>query len=113
MKAKRINGLAYAQSSLLGHEANKALDGNTEKYWEAEPYYQWWMLDCEGLYDIETITVETKSDGDKYYRYAIEYSADRINWQELYEKTDNELPIPGGETYEAHVRARYIRITMT
>jgi len=113
MEAKRINGRAYAQSCLSGHEADKALDGNTETYWEAEPYYQWWMLDCEGLYDIETITVETKSDGDKYYRYAIEYSADRINWQELYEKTDNEMPIPGGETYEAHVRARYIRITMT
>ena len=113
MKAKRINGRAYAQSYLTGHEADKALDGNLQTYWKAEPYYQWWMLDCEGLYDIETITVETKRDGNKFYRYVIEYSTDRLNWQELYEKTDDELPKIGGEIYKANIRTRYIRITMT
>lgn len=101
MEAKPINGIAYAQSECQGHEADRALDGKPETYWKAEPYYQWWMMDCQSLYHINTITVETKCEDDTFYRYAIEYSSDRINWQELYEKIDDALPMPCGETYEA------------
>lgn len=113
MEKGQIIGTAYAQSCIEGFEAAKAIDRNPETCWMAEPYYQWWLLDCEGLCNIETITVETKRENNKFYRYAIDYSEDRINWYELYEKTDDALPKPGGETYAANITARYIRITMT
>lgn len=113
MEKGQIIGTAYAQSCIAGFEAAKAIDRNPETCWMAEPYYQWWLLDCEGLCDIETITIETKQDNNKFYRYAIDYSEDRTNWYELYEKTDDALPKSGGETYPANIVARYIRITMT
>lgn len=113
MKKGQIIGTAYAQSCIEGFEAAKAIDRNPETCWMAEPYYQWWLLDCEGLCDIETITVETKQENNKFYRYAIDYSEDRINWYELHEKTDDAPPKSGGETYSVSITARYIRITMT
>ena len=113
MEKERIKGVAYAQSCIEGFEATKAIDGNPNSCWMAEPYYQWWLLDFEGLCYIDTITVETAQADNKYYRYVIDYSTDRINWKELYEKTDDAFSVLGGETYAACVKARYIRITMT
>ena len=113
MEKGQIIGTAYAQSHIEGFDAAKAIDRNPETYWSAEPYYQWWLLDCEGLCHLDTITVETKQESNKFYRYAIDYSEDRINWHELYEKTDDALPCSRGVTYSAKVTARYIRITMT
>lgn len=113
MKKGQIIGTAYAQSFIEGFEPEKAIDRSAETCWMAAPYYQWWLLDCGGVCELDAITVETKQSDHIFYRYAIDYSQDRINWYELHEKTDDALPVQGGESYPAHVTARYIRITVT
>lgn len=113
MEKKRIIGTAYAESCLEGYGPENVLDNNSATCWMAEPYYQWWLMDCGSLYHIETICVKTGREEGIFYRYVIEYSEDRINWTELCEKKDNELPLEEGETYLADVNARYIRVLMT
>ena len=113
MGIERIVGDAYAQSCLNGHEAHYALDGNAETYWKAEPYYQWWMMDCGRNHEISSVAFQTGMPEGSFCRYAIDYSTDRINWKELYEKTDNSFEPESGFFHEANVTARYIRITVT
>lgn len=113
MEKKRIIGTAYAQSSMKGFGPEMALNGDINTFWKAEPYYQWWLMDCNSLCHIESICVKTGRDAGSFYRYAIEYSTDRINWTKLCEKQDNMLPLLNGETYSANINARYIRIFMT
>ncbi len=113
MEKKRIIGTAYAQSCLDGFGPEHALSKDPDTCWKAEPYYQWWLMDCGSLCHIDSICVNTGRKEDTFYRYVIEYSRDRINWTELCEKRDDRLPEPGGELYMADVNARYIRILMT
>lgn len=113
MGIERIVGNAYAQSCLDGYEARNVLDGNAETCWKAAPYYQWWMMDCGSDYWITSVALQTGMPEGTFCRYAIDYSQDRINWTELYEKTDNSIEPQGGFFHEADVTARYIRITVT
>lgn len=113
MEKGRIIGTAYAQSCIEGFPAASAVDENLETCWMAEPYYQWWLLDCESVCNIESVAIKTPRKDQVFYRYAIDYSIDRINWHELYEKTDDTIPVEGVAVYTANITARYIRITMT
>lgn len=113
MGIERIVGNAYAQSCLDGCEARNVLDGNAETCWKAAPYYQWWMMDCGSDHQIASVAFQTGMPEGAFCRYAIDYSLDRINWKELYEKIDNSVEPEGGFVHEADVSARYIRITVT
>lgn len=113
MRKKRIIGTAYAQSCLEGYDPQYALSSDPQTCWMAEPYYQWWLMDCGSLCRIESICVRTGIEEGVFYRYVIEYSEDRINWTELCEKRDDEKPLLEGELYPADIAARYIRILMT
>ena len=113
MGKRRIVGSAYAQSCLDGYAATNALDGKADTFWKATPYYQWWLMDCGSTHLIESITVDTGMQEGEFCRYAIDYSIDRINWTELYEKNDDRESTGAGDCYSAHFSARYIRITLT
>lgn len=89
------------------------MDGKADTFWKATPYYQWWLMDCGSTHLIESITVDTGMQEGEFCRYAIDYSIDRINWTELYEKNDDRESTGAGDCYSAHFSARYIRITLT
>lgn len=113
MERKQIIGTACAQSSLEGFAPQNALEPGAERCWKAAPYYRWWMMDCGSICRIESVTVQTGLPQGEFYRYAIDYSLDRINWTQLCEKTDDRECPAAGEYYAVEIKARYLRITIT
>ncbi len=108
---RRIVGKVFAQDSLEGFAAENAVDGKKDSYWKAQPYFQWWLMDCESVYKVESVRLKTGLSEGQHCRFAIDYSVDRINWKELCVKDDESEEGPGGFFYACNLVARYIRIT--
>lgn len=104
--------VATAEQSLEGHEANKAIDGQSDTYWAGGLYYISWELDLGSRYELDRIQLCTGSGPDEYTHYIVQCSVDRLNWQTVAEKRDHRCSAEG-EQFEIGDTAKYIRITFT
>ena len=108
----KLEADVYCQSDLQGYPAENVLD-DSEKSWRTAPYYQWILLDLKRCCHIERIRIVFSRNGSEYYHYHIQYSTDRINWEDLFEKSDDIPEKAEGNDIRTEKEARYIRLTVS
>jgi len=111
-------GKPASASSVFGSYApEKAVDGiadDLESSWQADPYPQWLQIDLEKAIPVDCLQVFPYWDGERYYRYTIDGSADGEKWSRLVDWSNNKTPAaPKGDLHIfAPVMIRYIRVNM-
>lgn len=116
-KETKVEGIEAYGASLQGHEANFAVDGKIETYWNSpkqnsmQDYRRFLDLDLKGLYQLSKIQIF--NNVDSFYHYEIYASNDGVNYDKVAYKTDNTLASSQGDNYEVDVQARYLRINMS
>jgi len=110
------NKPAYSSSNEPGHIAANAVDNNfsLSNYWSASPHGQWWMVDLQNTYDVNTIKVFNYYDGTRYYQYDVEASLDSITWTKIVDHSTNTTAATAtGDSFAVSTTARYLRVNMT
>ncbi len=111
-KHAELQAVIFAQSEMEGYEASNAIDHNRQTGWKAEPYYQWLMLQLQSDSYVSSLQVVfTSIDG--YYHYHVESSLDRMNWELVFEKENNDPEPADGQFILIDRECRYIRITIS
>ena len=114
--------MAEASTSMKEYPVTNAFDENIRTYWSAQTgnKNEWLSVDLGNLCTINAIQVNFAENNTKLFgregilphQYQVEYSADKLTWKIMVDKTSNhkdlthqydELPSP--------VKAQYIRIT--
>lgn len=99
-------------------------DGDLSTKWDAgrlsatgKPYETtitpgWAMVDLGGLMEISSITTVFASQ--QWHHYSISLSANGEDWTCIKTKTDNSLPVSGGDLVQTnHAAARYVRLDLS
>ena len=73
----------------------------------------WWKVDLEGIYSLTSIVIRNYVDGIRYYHYNIQVSTDDITYTQVAEKTNDNVAVDDGDTYNISANARYIKVNMT
>ena len=110
-----LNKPATAQSSVGTFTPEKAndADGSNSSMWTAASYPQWWQVDLQGMYDINSVFIRNYFDGDaRYYKYEIQASTDNVNFTKIAEKTAETPATDQGEQHDLTTQARFIRVVM-
>ncbi|WP_426625309.1 discoidin domain-containing protein [Leifsonia sp. McL0607] len=82
-------------------------------YWGAGPLPQWWEVDLGRQYNLSHINVTNYVDGNRYYDYTVDASADGRTWTTIATKSNTAVATAAGDDYPVNGTARYIRITVT
>jgi len=106
-----------ASAYISGHEPVKAFDGihtDLASSWQTDPYPAWLQIDLGEIKEISRIRVFPYWGLDRYYQYTVEVSANRTQWRQVCDMSNNTIPsTPAGDTFEfAQIRARYMRVNM-
>jgi len=101
-----------ASSEAAGKTARFGNDGNPATYWEAANNKpgEWWQVDLERIVTINRVNLSFPSEGD--WRYKIETSEDRQNWQLVIDDSKFPQSIQTKSETCASIVGRYVRITI-
>ncbi len=105
---------ATASSQQSGNLASNATDVDaTITRWTAAAgtFPQWWQVDLGSVRPLRKSVIQWVDDGDRYYRYRVEGSADGVNFTTLADRTSNTTPAVTGDSLSGS--ARYVRVTVT
>jgi len=84
-------------------------------FWAGPPCPGWLQVDLEKVQGVSKIQVVPYWDGNRYYQYFVEVSANGKDWKKVIDRTRNtEAPQEKGltDTFDT-TPARYIRVTVT
>ncbi|MFD7499257.1 discoidin domain-containing protein [Streptomyces sp. NPDC059832] len=110
-----LNKPATAQST-QGHSAPALAvdsDPTNASYWGTDPAPQWWQVDLQGTYTIDSIIVTNYVDGTRFYQYEVQASNDHVNWTTIATKNGTSKATSTGDIYPVNTTARYLRVNMT
>ncbi len=111
-----LNKPSSAQSTEFGRDALFANDNNAsnESRWASlDPNPQWWKVDLENIYSITSVIIRNYVDNSRFYHYNIEVSSDDITYSPYAAKTNDNVAVDEGDTYNVNALARYIKVTVT
>lgn len=107
-----------------GHEAAKAVDGDSSTYWQSIPsngegddykrmydHNRYIDITLDGTYSLSQIKIFNKVDNsfNNYYVYA---SADGVNYEKIISKTSNTAADAAGDSFSVATEASYLRLNM-
>ena len=98
-----------------GHDPEQAVDGRIGGgYWSASPYPQWLKIDLQKIEKIDRVQVCTYHDGERFYKYTVEVSANGSTWSTVVDESQNTKPASRrGKVYTFNpVDARYVKVNM-
>ena len=109
-----LNKPATSVDHLLDFVPSLAVDndGSNDSYWAGLQYPTWWKVDLEGVYNVKTIVIRNYVDGKRFYHYNIEASTDNVVYNQIAEKTSDDVATDDGDTYTVDTPARYLRVNM-
>jgi hexosaminidase len=110
-------GKPVTASQGLPHTAEVVVDGlvDRESHWGADSREAAWLqIDLEEIHQLSAVGVYTYWDGERYYRYTVELSADGESWARVADGRRNTDPAAAkGYRHEfAETEARYVRVTL-
>ncbi|MFF2306092.1 discoidin domain-containing protein [Streptomyces sp. NPDC058128] len=110
-----LNKPATAQSAESSNIPGRAVDGDptNTSYWGATPKPQWWQVDLQGTYDLDSIVVTNYVSGTRSYQYDVQASTDAVTWTTIATKTSATAASSAGDTHPVNTTARYLRVNMT
>jgi hypothetical protein len=110
-------------SSLPGHPANHAVDEDIRTYWSARTASadEWIETDLGAICTVEAIQINYADQNvdsgfagkpiNAFHQYKLFYSADRISWKVLIDKSNNLRDVPHDYVdLQEPVQARYLRL---
>ncbi|MCL3780777.1 T9SS type A sorting domain-containing protein [Prolixibacteraceae bacterium JC049] len=110
-----LNKTTFSSSFETNSESKKAVDGDINSWWGANPHGEWWMVDLEDTYEVSRINLVNYFQSQRVYRYYIEASLDKENWQKIidYSKNENTSTSAGATFHLDNEKCRYLKVTMT
>ncbi len=94
----------------------KAVDGlvSLDSSWWASPGPQWLTVDLQQTHALTKVQIFTYWDGQRYYQYHVELSADGQAWTKVADMSSNTQPSsPSGDTHVFDATpARYLRVNL-
>lgn len=92
-----------------------AVDGMVDlnTFWEAQSP-AWLTIDLQKPHKLDRVEIFPYWDGERYYQYTVELSADNKNWTKVVDQSANTRPATAsGDLHKfAPLDARYIRVKM-
>ncbi len=109
---KEATASEFAQFQSGQYDPSKAVDGDLDSFWVVDgvKYPAWLMVDLEEAYDLDAVVQIFADEEVKVYRYVIEGSNDKENWQML---ADRSTEAQTGPTVTELVEGRYQYVRLT
>lgn len=117
---KEINLTTGRPVTASGVEAacipTNAVDGLVllDTAWWANPYPQWIKIDLGQIHTLDRATIFPYWDGNRYYQYNVELSADGEAWKQVVDMSTNTTPSSskGHSSVFKPTPGRYVRVNM-